>query len=150
MIVNDNREKVLKNKPAIFLAGPTHRGAEITPWRQEALELLERNGFAGVVYCPEYVTNGSETEFLWQRKWEAEAMQAADIIVFWVPRDLTYLPGFTTNVEFGYWLTSNKVVYGRPDNAPETRYLDWLYQRHYQVKPYNALSQLIRDVIKKM
>ena len=33
------------------------------------------------------------------------------------------MPAFTTNVEFGMWLRSGKVVLGAPDDAPKLRYL---------------------------
>ncbi|WP_337825240.1 nucleoside 2-deoxyribosyltransferase domain-containing protein [Amycolatopsis sp. A1MSW2902] len=32
---------------------------------------------------------------------ELEMIQSADALMFWIPRDLRTLPGFTTNVEFG-------------------------------------------------
>ena len=33
-----------------------------------------------------------------------------------------------------------RVFYGRPDWAERVRYLDWLYPRHTQRKPYNNLE----------
>ena len=47
----------------------------------------------------------------------------ADVIVFWIPRDLDTLPGFTTNIEWGAWHRSGKVVLGAPPDAPKMRYL---------------------------
>lgn len=55
------------------------------------------------------------------------------------------MPLFTTNVEFGYWLHSGKVVYGRPRNAHKTKYLDWLYKLDYDKDPYTDLETLLRD-----
>ncbi|GAA2388930.1 hypothetical protein Cme02nite_71470 [Catellatospora methionotrophica] len=43
--------------------------------------------------------------------------------MFWVPRDLATLPGFTTNVEWGRWESSGRVVLGAPADAPGMRYL---------------------------
>lgn len=54
------------------------------------------------------------------------------------------MPLFTTNVEFGYWLHSGKVVYGRPSNAPKTKYLDWLYKLDYDKDPCNDLETLLK------
>ena len=59
--------------------------------------------------------------------WEREALINATVILFWVPRKLPDMSAFTTNVEFGYWLHSGKVVYGRPNDASKIKYLDWLY-----------------------
>ena len=39
-------------------------------------------------------------------------------ILLW---EIPNMSGFTTNVEFGYWLHSGKVLYGRPDGAPKIK-----------------------------
>ena len=59
------------------------------------------------------------------------------------------MPAFTTNVEFGYWLYTNKVIYGRPDDAEKIKYLDWLYKLDYNEEPYNKLDELLKMAIKK-
>lgn len=59
------------------------------------------------------------------------------------------LPAFTTNVEFGYWLHSGKVIYGRPDNASKIKYLDWLYKLDYKENPFNNLRELLNGSISK-
>ena len=59
------------------------------------------------------------------------------------------MPAFTTNVEFGYWLHTNKVIYGRPDNAEKIKYLDWLYKLDYNEVPYNDLNKLLENAMKK-
>lgn len=33
--------------------------------------------------------------------------------MFWIPRSLPDIPAFAVNVEFGYWLHSGKIIYGR-------------------------------------
>lgn len=60
------------------------------------------------------------------------------------------MPAFTTNVEFGYWLHSNKVIYGRPDDAVKIKYLDWLYELDYNEKPFNNLDDLLKGAVKKV
>jgi hypothetical protein len=57
------------------------------------------------------------------------------------------MPAFTTNVEFGYWLHTGKIIYGRPKEAKKTKYLDWLYKLDYNKKPYSNLENLIKDAV---
>lgn len=79
--------------------------------------------------------------------WEREALTEATIIMFWIPRSLPDMPAFTTNVEFGYWLHSGKVIYGRPDDASKIKYLDWLYKEDYKKNPINDLDELLNESI---
>lgn len=65
--------------------------------------------------------------------------------MFWIPRSLPDMFAFTTNVEFGYWLHSGKVIYGRPDNAAKIKYLDWLYKMDYNKVPINNLEELLKE-----
>ncbi len=81
--------------------------------------------------------------------WEREGLTNATVIVFWIPRQLPDMPAFTTNVEFGYWLHTNKVLYGRPDNAEKIKYLDWLYKLDYNKEPINNLEDLLKEAINK-
>ena len=53
-------------------------------------------------------------------------MERADALMFWIPRRLWDLPGLTTNLEWGVWHQSGKVVLGAPPGTPKMRYL-----RHY-------------------
>lgn len=57
---------------------------------------------------------------------------------------------FTTNVEFGYWLHTNKVIYGRPDDSEHIMYLDWLYKLDYNKSPINNLEELIKIAISEV
>ena len=148
MRVNFSDEVVQKGKKSIFLAGPTPRGKEIASWRIEAIKKLEELGFDGVVYVPEYSTWIPKENYEGQARWEREALTEATIILFWIPRSLPDMPAFTTNVEFGYWLHSKKVIYGRPDGAPKTKYLDWLYKTDYNEEPFNDLNKLLEYAVK--
>lgn len=143
MKINYSDQEVIKNEKSIFLAGPTPRGENVKSWRTEACKILEDLGFDGVVYVPEYSTWKPKEDYVDQAMWERMALTEATVIVFWIPRSLPDMAGFTTNVEFGYWLHSNKVVYGRPNGAPKTKYLDWLYELDYNKKPYNDLKELL-------
>jgi hypothetical protein len=147
MIINYSDQKVLKGQKSIFLAGPTPRGENIESWRTDACQFLEDSGFDGIVYVPEYSTWRSKTDYVDQAQWERDALASASVIVFWIPRTLPGMPAFTTNVEFGYWIHSGKILYGRPDEAKKIKYLDWLYKTDTNKEPYDSLEQLLSDSI---
>jgi Nucleoside 2-deoxyribosyltransferase like len=115
--------------PSIFLAGPTPRAPEVRSWRPEALDLLRGLGFAGTVLVPERRDWSARFSYFDQVEWEYAGLETCSVVAFWVPRDLNTLAGFTTNVEFGRHVGSGRCVYGRPEGAPHTRYLDWLYTK---------------------
>ena len=143
MIINYSDQEVIKGKKSIFLAGPTPRGENIVSWRTEACLILEQIGFDGVVYVPEYSTWKPKEDYVDQAMWERIALTDATVILFWLPRKLPNMAAFTTNVEFGYWLHSGKVVYGRPKDACKIKYLDWLYRLDYDKIPYEDLQSLL-------
>ena len=147
MRVSFSDEVVLKGKKSIFLAGPTPREEKVASWRVDAVKKLEELGFDGVVFVPEYSPWVPKTNYVDQANWEREALTEATVILFWIPRSLPDMPGFSTNVEFGYWLHSKKVIYGRPDGAPKTKYLDWLYKTDYNEEPFNDLDKLLEYAV---
>lgn len=147
MIVNYSNQEVLKGQKSIFLAGPTPRDENTKSWRPEACELLEKLGFDGVVYEPEYSTWKPKASYVDQAEWEREALSNASVIMFWIPRSIPDMPAFTTNVEFGYWLHTGKVIYGRPDESKKNKYLDWLYKKDTNQEPYTNLEDLLRAAI---
>lgn len=149
MIINYSDEKVKNGEKSIFLAGPTPRKPEQISWRKEACKILEENGFDGIVYIPEYSSWKPKENYNDQAMWEREALTAATTILFWIPRSLPDMPAFTTNVEFGYWLHTGKVIYGRPEEAVKKTYLDWLYELDYGEKPYDNLEELLKAAMKK-
>lgn len=112
--------------PSLFLAGPTPRAHPVTgvrpvdSWRPEAVVILSGFGYDGTLLVPEDDTGGLHGDKVVQLLWETRALTEATAIAFWVPRDLVLLPGFTTNVEFGRWMESRKVVLGFPPGAPKT------------------------------
>lgn len=116
---------------ALFLAGPTPRDAETPSWRPEAIRLLEASGYDGVVMVPE-VEDGEwksgPDAYMEQVEWERKGLDLCDVILFWVPRDMTTMPGLTTNVELGLYATSDKVVLGAPEWAKSIRYLEHVLQ----------------------
>ncbi len=150
MQINYSDQEVIKGKKSIFLAGPTPRGENALSWRNEACKKLENLGFDGVVFVPEYSTWKPKADYVDQAMWERIALTEADVIVFWIPRHLPDMPAFTTNVEFGYWLHTNKVLYGRPNDAEKIKYLDWLYELDYNQKPFTNLDDLLKESIIKV
>ena len=148
MIRNYSDEIIIKGKKSIFLAGPTPRDENTISWRIDVCDRLEKLGFDGVVYNPEYSSWKPKSSYIDQAEWEREALTEATVILFWIPRDLKDMPAFTTNVEFGYWLHTGKVIYGRPDNSVKNKYLDWLYKVDYNKEPFNDLDELLKEAIK--
>lgn len=134
----------LITQPTIFLAGPTYREPGRRSWRADALELLKKHEFKGQVLVPE-PRNVMEIGGEWgpdqyedQINWEhACLLSVSQVVMFWIPRDLQTLPGFTTNIEFGIlWgrIDDNKanhveMVVGFPPDAPATKYIDNLCRR---------------------
>lgn len=66
-------------------------------------------------------------EYKTQIEWEYDGLTTANIILFWIPRDLQTLPGFTTNIEWGYWCRRkpSKLVLGFPPNAYKMKYIEY-------------------------
>lgn len=147
MVINYSDQEVIKGEKSIFLAGPTPRSEKVKSWRGEACKRLEELGFEGVVYVPEYSTWSPKMDYLDQVSWEREALTEATTILFWIPRSFPDMPALTTNVEFGYWMHSGKIIYGRPDDAEKIKYLDWLYEGDYGMKPVNNLDELLEKAI---
>ncbi len=147
MIINYSDQDVIKGKKSIFLAGPTPRGENIISWRTEACQILNQIGFDGIVYVPEYSSWKPKEDYVDQAMWERIALTNATVIIFWIPRKLPDMAAFTTNVEFGYWLHSGKVVYGRPNDASKIKYLDWLYALDYNKTPYDDLQSLLEESV---
>jgi hypothetical protein len=133
--------------PSIFLAGPTPRSADVPSWRPEALDLLRALRFAGTVLVPEREEWTAQFSYLDQVEWEHAGLEVCTVVAFWVPREVQTLPGFTTNVEFGRYVGSGRCVYGRPDGAPHTRYLDWLYTKLTGRQPENTLRGTLRAAV---
>lgn len=119
---------------SVFLAGPTPRDASTPSWRPEALRYLEAAGYDGVVFVPEDrdITGCAinPENYGPQIRWEDEGLQRADIVLFWVARDLKDMPAFTTNIEWGEWFDSGKVALGYPEKTPKVGYFrakaEWL------------------------
>lgn len=131
LVVHAREEPPQTWDAAVFLAGPTPRSADVPSWRPGAVERLrERWNVSGrlVVFVPEHRDRRYD-DHTGQIEWEERCLHLSDEIVFWVPRDLATMPAFTTNVEWGMWHDSGRVVFGAPPDAPRNGYL-----RHYADK----------------
>jgi hypothetical protein len=128
---------------SVFLAGPTPRSRDVQSWRPRALEIFKQLKYQGQVIVPEHETWTGKADYIDQVEWENLGTESCTKLLVWVPRDLVTMPAFTTNVEFGRYVASGKMVYGRPDDAPKNRYLDWLYKKFNSTPIYNNLEDLI-------
>lgn len=121
--------------PSVFLAGPTPRSETVASWRPQAIQALDAAWQAPRtlhILVPENPGGLRETEYEDQIEWEWEGLDRASAILFWIPRDLRALPGFTTNVEFGFVAGSGRTVLGCPPECPNperNRYLIRLARR---------------------
>ncbi|WP_370379109.1 nucleoside 2-deoxyribosyltransferase domain-containing protein [Catenulispora sp. GAS73] len=127
--------EAIPSGPSVFLAGPTPRSEAVTSWRPQAIAALEAAWTAPPtlhILAPENPGGLPETEYDDQIEWEWEGLDRASAILFWIPRDLRTLPGFTTNVEFGFVARTGRVVLGCPPDCPNperNRYLVRLARR---------------------
>lgn len=131
---------------SIFLAGPSPRGKEQYNWRPEALRLLRDIGFEGTVFIPLPRNGQWSRDYDGQIEWELKHLEMASIIVFWIPRDLEALPAFTTNVEFGLYVKSGKIVLGFPEGTPKMRYLEYVGKKN-NVSVYHTIEETLRSAI---
>lgn len=131
------REPLPRVGPMVFLAGPTPRaGGDVPSWRPAAVDALAEQWTGPgplTVLTPESRGGKRAAHYDDQVGWETDARGVADAILFWVPRDLKVLPGFTTNVEFGLDIGTGRAVLGVPPDCPNperNRYLAWVAKRH--------------------
>lgn len=133
-------------EPSIFLAGPTPRSPHIPSWRPLVLHRLSQIGFEGQIFVPEAPEGGVSMEYEEQIEWEETYLKDASCIMFWIPRDLIHLPGFTTNIEFGRWYNSNKIVVGWLPGSPKMRYIEY-YTRKFRIPTADTLNETIKFAV---
>ena len=109
---------------SIFLAGPTPRSNDVKSWRDDAIQLLIENNYNGVVFIPEARNGEKYPDYDNQINWEEQMMNLCDCILFWIPRNLKTLPAFTTNIEWGKYQKSEKIVIGFPEDSEKNRYIE--------------------------
>ncbi|MFG2567157.1 nucleoside 2-deoxyribosyltransferase domain-containing protein [Streptomyces sp. NPDC048567] len=131
------REVLPAPGPSVFLAGPTPRMSRpVDSWRPTAIAELDAQWDSDVpltVFSPESRDSIRAAHYDHQVGWETEAREQADVVLYWIPRDLETLPGFTTNVEFGLDIAQRNIVLGCPPDCPNperNHYLIWVAHRH--------------------
>jgi 8-oxo-dGTP pyrophosphatase MutT (NUDIX family) len=142
---------------SLFLAGPSSRNKEEVPsWRPDAIKLLDDMGFDGIVFVPEGSDGGFKLDYDDQVGWEEKYLNACDCILFWIPRDLSpdskghpKMAALTTNVEFGAWADSGKIVLGAPEEAEKVSYLKH-YAEKYNVPISDTLTDTLRSAMDKL
>lgn len=143
----------LPDGPAIFLAGPTPGKGGPRSWRWDAFEAIDRLIWAPgaapfAILTPE--SRGARADrYEDQFRWETEARRRATVIMFWIPRDLKTMPGFTTNVEFGLDVPTGKVVLGCPRDCPNperNRYLIHVARR-FEAPVCDTLDETARAAV---
>jgi calcineurin-like phosphoesterase family protein len=133
----------------VFLAGPTPRSLDTESWRPEMIKLLREAGYEGHILIPEKRNLEEGYDYDTQVAWESDALDASDLIVFWVPRNLETMPGFTTNIEFGEWMKSGKIVLGYPHNADKMRYMQMKADK-YGIERFGFMKDLADYVVDKI
>lgn len=140
-------EKINTEDFKVFLAGPTPRDRHTRSWRPSMISALNEAGFKGSVYIPEKREKIEEFSYIEQVEWEEWALERADLIIFWVPRELSKMPAFTTNIEFGEWMKSGKVVLGYPESAVKMKYMRHKAEVN-KIPVYNTMDALADRVVK--
>lgn len=142
----------IKDYYSIFLCGPTPRSNDVKSWRPDLInELNKYNDFdlfeKILLLSPECRNNIWLDNYDSQIEWEQKYLELADLLVFWVPRELKHMPAFTTNIEFGMYIKSNKnILYGRPDNSPKNKYLDYSYNLFKSKKSINNIENMALEI----
>ncbi|MBI4160466.1 MAG: NUDIX domain-containing protein [Candidatus Yanofskybacteria bacterium] len=141
---------------SIFLAGPTPRSPEVRSWRPEALEILGRLNYDGVVFIPENRNNDyAEFDKDLYPPWEHRTMGMSDLIIFWVPRDLALLsdgmskmPALTTNIEYGLSAHWGKSLFG-PPKGQKNDYLKFVAEKsEYNIPQFDTLEEMLDRAVK--
>jgi hypothetical protein len=132
---------------SIFLAGPTARKGQTLTWRQDAINYFGDITQHVSLIVPELRDGAMREDYNHVIEWEHRYLHLCKCILFWVPWSIeNKIYGFTTNVEFGYWMATdaNKVFYGRPNDSDNNRYLDSMYRANKDQEPFTDLEQLVQ------
>src|SRR5579885_782782 len=150
-VVHYNEEMPYKFSKSIFLAGCSVRPhQDIESWRKDALQILSDIGFDGVVFSPENRDgklhedhNYSETV-----SWEQKHLAIADCILFWIPRS-EELKGLTSNIEYGKYYETGRVVLGYPEDAEAMKYLQLCADQN-NIPIAHTLTETIENALKQI
>lgn len=132
----------------VFLAGPTPRDLDVKSWRPLMVKKLREAGYEGHILMPEKKNPEDGYDYDTQVEWEEKALSASDLVLFWVPRNLDNMPGFTTNIEFGELMKSGKAVLAHPKNAEKMRYMIHKAEK-YNIPYFNKMEDAAEYISKK-
>jgi len=144
---DDKPEDVGLIGKTIFLAGCSVRDSNDKSWRPEAIELFRKFEFNGTLFAPELRVGGFPDNWNYVVEWEDWYLHRADCILFWIPRDLKVFSGFTTNVEWGRWERSGKVVLGSPPGAKKMGYIRY-YAKKLGIPTSDTLEEAVKSAMK--
>lgn len=133
---------------SIFLAGPTPRIDSIPSWRPDMIKILRDLKFDGDIFIPEKRGDYLSYEYGTHTKWEVEHLNKSTVILFWIPRELESMPAFTSNIEFGEFLHSGKIILGYPLFASKMRYLKERCMMH-DIPFFHTMEDAANGAIKK-
>ena len=99
-------------------------------------------------FCPENKDGQFDEAHNYEEtvNWEELGLNVADVIVFWVPRKVDTLPGFTTNTEWGAWASTGKVVFGAPEDADKVSYMQH-YCKEYNIPASTTLKDTLTSAV---
>lgn len=141
-------EDTLIEGHSVFLAGPTPRDKNTNSWRPDMISALRRLGYDGDILIPEKRGDYLSYEYETNTKWEVDHLNAAKIILFWIPRQLASMPAFTTNIEFGEFMHSGKVVLSFPKEAEKMQYLAVRAKMH-NIPTFHTIDEAAVHVVEK-
>lgn len=159
-LVFSDQELPTEVEKTIFLAGPSPRYYEgsvidTNTWRHKAVDLLASQGYDGHVFIPlpkfafaAGTASKNAIDYLSQVEWEKKALDRADVLFFYVDRQEDN-QGLTTNIEFGKYVNSGRMVYCRPHDAVKVRYLDYTLinaDREYYMNMVDGIEECLKRV----
>jgi len=134
--------------PTLALIGPTPRTPDVKSWRPSFIKALQNFNFKGTVLVPETSDGSWKQNYDTQIEWEHEMLEKADLLLFWMPREMKTMPGLVSNIEWGMYIKSGKILYGRPVESVKNSYLDYTYKKFCNKTPYNNIYDLAKNAIK--
>lgn len=136
-----------KDKIYVFLAGPIQGAPE---WQNSMPTDLN------VVYLNPRREKDPNFDYTEQIKWETEALRIADIILFWIPKEASEIPGRsyaqTSRHELAEWLIieDKPLIVGIHPQFPGRRYIEARYSDHIKLRDtFEEVCSDLRDEIKK-
>lgn len=176
LFYDDDLDRQLSDRGAsIFLAGPTARGIQRTPWRAQTLSLLAGHGYRGTVLLPEFrdtpfdeaaprVFGHGQSPVPGMRattynilRWETTGIERASVVLFWMPfviaaeDDPASLPGFTTRAEVSRELARapERIVLGMPGVALSSGHIR--YHAHLRgVRIHETLAETVAAALTRV